>query len=79
MQPPSNTPPITPEEARAWAAIWRRAAPALERVRRDELRSVSTDVALANLAPLFADALKLPPRTTSGLIEQQRLFAKVFG
>jgi hypothetical protein len=70
---------MTPEDARAWAATWRRAAPELERIRRDELRRVSTDEALANLAPLFAAALELPPRTTSGLVEQQRLLARVFG
>jgi hypothetical protein len=76
---PSNSSPMTVDEARAWAATWRCAGPELDRVRRDELRRVSTDEALANLAPLFAAALELPPRTTSGLVDQQRLLAKVFG
>jgi len=56
-----------------------RAGPEFDRVRREEIRRVSTNEALANLAPLFAAALQLPPRATSGLVEQQRLFAKVFG
>jgi hypothetical protein len=70
---------MTVEQARAWAAAWGRASPERDRVRREEIRMVSTDEAIANLAPLFAAALLLPPRATSGLVEQQRLFAKVFG
>jgi hypothetical protein len=79
MEAMPNPQPMTPEQARMAAAAWRRASPELARVRREELRRISTDEAIANLAPLFAAALKLPPRTTSGLVEQQRLFAKVFG
>jgi hypothetical protein len=56
---------------------WRSAGPALERVRRDELRTLDGHRALALLTGP-ADYRREPrmARPSSGLIEQQRLFMK---
>ena len=59
-------------------AQWRQAAAALQRVQDDELRALSDDDA----ARAVAAVLSLPRSTardaaqTSGLVEQQRLFAR---
>jgi hypothetical protein len=64
------------EKIRLWVETWRRAAPALERIRAEELRAWRYD-------PVIVDALFeigcrfAVPRTTSGLVEQQRLFRKL--
>ena len=64
-------------DERRWAATWLAAAPALERVRRDELRALNErpyfDVIenVLQLGGLYAQR-----RDTSGLVEQQRLFRK---
>jgi len=56
---------------------WRAAAPALEEQRRRELRSLTTERALAATEALLALAtpagLSVERRTHSGLVEQQRL------
>lgn len=61
-----------------WLAAWRRAGPALEQVRRDELRLLDHRAAIA----AFEDALEEVLRTrvapsTSGLVIQQRRFARL--
>jgi hypothetical protein len=61
-----------------WIAAWRRAGPALERVRRDELRRLDHRPMIA----AFDDALEaviraFPPSATSGLVTQQQLFARL--
>jgi hypothetical protein len=60
-----------------WMQAWRNAGPALERVRRDELRTLDGHRALALLTGP-ADYRREPrmARPSSGLIEQQRLFMK---
>ncbi|MBM4016842.1 MAG: hypothetical protein FJ288_00715 [Planctomycetes bacterium] len=64
------------ERIRLWVETWRRAAPELERIRAAELRAWQYDPvivdALFEIGCLFA-----LPRTTSGLVEQQRLFRKL--
>lgn len=63
------------EQARLYKERWDRAAPMLEEVRRRELAEVDQEQAIADLSPVIDWALaNLPPRTTSGLAEQQRLF-----
>ena len=67
----------TEAQARAWAAQWREAGPALARVRAAELHAVD----LARVAEELEEALWVRVRTearsvTSGLVEQQRLFAR---
>lgn len=58
-------------------AAWKRAGPALEQVRRQELRALDVFAAIALLCG-EADYHVAPraPKTTSGLIEQQRLFRR---
>ncbi|MEO8024848.1 MAG: hypothetical protein ABI823_00160 [Bryobacteraceae bacterium] len=66
------------EQIRQWAAAWKRVAPQLEEIKRRELRDIDTMEALAALEPAFNHATRtLPPRESSGLIEMQRLFAKI--
>jgi hypothetical protein len=71
----------SPEEVaagRRWVQTWREAAPRLEAIRRRELRQLDAFTAISRLCGP-AD-YREPPRAarpTSGLIEQQRLFAKL--
>lgn len=58
-------------------AQWRRAGPALAQVRRDELRRLTDAEALAAAEDLLDLLRLLPPAAgVSGLVEQQRLFAR---
>jgi hypothetical protein len=73
----------TPEqiaEARLWVETWQRAGVELERIRREELRSLDTYAAIEMLCG-DADYTKPPyaPLPTSGLVEQQRWFMKAAG
>lgn len=71
----------TPEEiavGRRWVDAWKRAAPELERIRRAELRQLDTFRAIAQLCGTWN--YREPPRapkSTTGLIEQQRLFRRL--
>jgi hypothetical protein len=64
--------------ARRWVQAWKRAGPALERIRRQELRQLDTYAAIALLCGP-ADYREAPraPKPTSGLIEQQRIFRRL--
>jgi hypothetical protein len=73
-----STPPSDDEIQRLVVAQWRAAAPALAAQRRAEVAALSDEDALAaTLDPLDAIDLlpPLPPRRSSGLVEQ-RLFAR---
>jgi len=72
--------PIVAETAVRWMRAWKSAGPALERVRREELRTLDGRKALALLTGT-ADYTKEPRRVrpTSGLVEQQRWFMKARG
>ena len=61
--------------ARRWVRTWQEAGPRLEQVRRDELRRLDPQHAIALLCG-EADYTVPPraPRPTSGLVEQQRWF-----
>ena len=70
----------TPEEQQAWMKQWRAAAVALRKVKREELRAMTDEDAVAAF-----NALDLPPHdfaraadrmNSSGLLEQQRIFQK---
>ncbi|NBV47289.1 MAG: hypothetical protein EBR86_17050 [Planctomycetia bacterium] len=65
------------DEADRWLRAWRGAGPALERVRRAELRALDGRRAIALLTGP-ADYRKEPrtARPSSGLVEQQRWFMK---
>ena len=71
----------TPEQVargRAWVDTWRNAAPRLEAIRRRELRELDTYAAIARLCgPADYHAAPWAPKPTSGLVEQQRLFARL--
>ena len=68
----------TGDDLKEWVQAWKRAGPALCEVKRAELRSLSTREALDQLADHFAYALrKAKATTTSGLVEQQRIFMKL--
>ncbi len=57
--------------------LWKETGPELERIRRVELRSTNTVVAMQRLAGWFESAQFLQrPRGHSGLVEQQALFAR---
>ena len=62
---------------RHWVETWRQAAPKLEAIRHREIQTVDTREAIRQL---FGDAAVwtvLPPRTSSGLVEQQTWFMKL--
>lgn len=69
------TPPVTDPRHKSYVLGWKAAGEALRAVRLRELRDTDTAAALQQLAGAFDDAVRrLPPRSTSGLVEQQRLF-----
>lgn len=70
------------EQTRAWVQNWKRTGPELERQKRAELRDMTEEQAgdiAATLAQSAADELWTDPErhSAAGLIEQQRLFAKL--
>jgi hypothetical protein len=72
---------MTEEESLArgkeWVRAWGEAGAFLERERRERVRRVDTAQALERLDALFDSALWLHrPAETSGLVEQQAIFAK---
>ena len=67
-----------PETIRKWADIWENAAPELEAIRHREIREAETHATLALLEGAFNHAARsLPPRSSSGMVEMQRWFAKL--
>lgn len=70
----------TPEEQKQWMAQWRLAEKALLEVKREELRALTDEEAQATSDLLLEGVAEfyIPPRQRdfSGLVEQQRIFAK---
>lgn len=65
------------ELTRKWVEIWKQTGPKLEKIRRAELRKISTQQALINLADMFESCyLHFKPRPSSGLIQQQAWFQR---
>ncbi len=65
---------VSPDD-KGWVEHWRRVGPILEAVRRDELKAFRYEDHIDIIDALLDIAIRLgPPRTTSGLVEQQRLF-----
>ena len=63
-----------------WVRQWAEAAPALEAIRREEIRTADNLKVLAALEPAFNHALRsLPMRESSGMVEMQRVFRKLRG
>lgn len=81
--PPSSLADWTPEQiaqGKLWVQAWKAAGPALERLRREELRACDSLRAIESLC--FTSEGHGPPVSpppTSGLIEQQRWFKKAAG
>lgn len=65
------------EKMRLWVETWKRAGPELEAIRREEVRDADNLEVLDALEDAFNDALRLPPRESSGMVEMQRWFAKL--
>ena len=66
------------EDIRRWLAGWQTAGPVLERLRAEAIRNSNTTAAIEQLSDAFESALHLyPPAATSGLVEQQRIFARL--
>ena len=62
---------------RQWLAGWQKATPVLERLRADAIRNSNTAAAIEQLSDAFESALRhYQPTKTSGLVEQQRFFAR---
>lgn len=59
-------------------ARWRRVGPLLERQREEDVRRSNTVADVASFGRLWIEAVRTsPPDSTSGLVEQQRWFAKL--
>jgi hypothetical protein len=66
------------QRVRQWVRNWEEAAPVLERLRDEAIRHSDTAAAIEQLSDAFESArLHWSPPTTSGLVEQQRLFARL--
>jgi hypothetical protein len=67
------------ETQKAWARTWQATGKALEAIRRAELRALTLEKALRATDNLLSLGAGMPMsaerRRTSGLVEQQRLFA----
>lgn len=74
----SKLPAITTHsEAESYAAAWRRAGPELDSKRLQELRNLSEEEAARRFAELLDTIGDVPLRSGSGLVEQQRLLARM--
>ena len=63
---------------RRWVETWREVGPELEAIRRREIAAADNVAVLASLEEAFNHALRtLPPRTSSGMVEMQRIFSKM--
>ncbi len=66
------------ERVRQWVRNWEAVAPVLEELRAEAIRHSDTAAAIEQLSDAFESARRhCPPTTTSGLVEQQRLFARL--
>jgi hypothetical protein len=60
-----------------WITGWQAAAPVLEKLLIEVIRNSDTAKAIEQLSDAFDSALlHYPPSKTSGLVEQQRFFAR---
>lgn len=63
------------DNTQRWIDAWRRAAPELERIRREEIRMADTAAAIRSMDGLLSlISLERESIRTSGLVEQQRIF-----
>jgi hypothetical protein len=75
---PSALASWSPEQialGKRWVRTWQDAGPRLERIRRQELRELDAYTAIALLCgPADYRVAPRAPKSSSGLVEQQRLF-----
>jgi hypothetical protein len=66
------------ETQRKLVRVWNHARPALEAIRRRELEAMTDEDVRSHVEALFTGRYptELPPKLDSGLVEQQRWFAK---
>lgn len=64
------------ELLRLWVDTWRRAGAELAEIRRHEIETADTQEAVRQLFGTEGYFDSCPLRTTSGLVEQQALFAR---
>jgi hypothetical protein len=66
------------DRLRAWVRNWQLLGPELDRMRREDIRRANTKESIKLFDLAFKAALRnMPPRTTSGLVEYQRLLRKL--
>jgi hypothetical protein len=64
--------------AKRWVEVWKQAGPRLEELERQRLRNFRYEDHMDEIDELLELAFRFAkPRNTSGLVEQQRLFAKL--
>ncbi|MCX7048703.1 MAG: hypothetical protein NTX50_24850 [Candidatus Sumerlaeota bacterium] len=65
------------EQTRAWVENWKTLGPILEEMRRKELRDLKYEDHYGAVASLLEIGVRFGrPRTTSGMVEMQRLFMR---
>lgn len=66
------------QRVRQWVRNWQKVGPILELLRDEEIRNTDTAAAIEALSDAFESArLHWTPPKTSGLVEQQRWFARL--
>jgi hypothetical protein len=66
------------QRVRQWIRNWEAAAPVLQRLRDEAIRNADTAAAIEQLSDAYESARRhWTPPTTSGLVEQQRWFARL--
>jgi len=66
------------QRVRQWIRNWEAVGPVLAQLRDEAIRNTDTAAAIEQLSDAFESArLHWTPPTTSGLVEQQRLFARL--
>ncbi len=66
------------ERVRQWVRNWEAVAPVLEELRAEAIRHSDTAAAIEQLSDVFESARRhWSPPATSGLVEQQRWFARL--
>lgn len=69
---------VADPNARRWVETWQRAGARLEALERERLRNFRYEDHMAEIDALLEIACRFAqPRSSSGLVEQQRLFAKL--
>ena len=62
---------------KSWVENWKRVGPLLQQIEADELRAKDQAVAIRRILPMIDWCCQRAiPKTTSGLVEQQKYFKK---